>query len=442
MAEEGNLLSDESVRKIAALVDDFAKQRGNPANRPPAGDYHAEENPGKGGYIALTPGGGIPALQAGAGEDGRDVPGSAECAIYRILRNPESLAYELREIHSSELVFNLGGAVSGDTFCPVLKDKFGSWLVSASTSNISNSDDCNSCGAVDCNGRWHEYEIDENALQSGAVTLGWLPALSIVEGAYIRIGNNPLQTGATLSLGSASTPSLWINAAPADVANTVAWMGSPSYSQAFPSLTDPTEVIATISVPGTAGSTGKAFIGFKASLPISCGAPTANEDCSSVCWDMTAEPPVLPPPNLIATITAPTLPEIDGLVVPLVPNAYPGEPVTPNWVSGDPNYSISVPYTDEYDLILALDCNSYPDGHCTFFLTLCFNTEGAFCLNPNNCVGTIEIPTSDATCNPFTVEFDDLQTVSSNSGSPTPWWPDPASPGPYPVKVLIQEQLS
>ena len=85
-------------------------------------------------YVARTPTGGIPALSQGTdtGTDGTalddDVPGSAECRIYRVLGTGSSARLVYAGL--TKWVYNLNGAdLAGDTWVKVSRDKFGTWLV-------------------------------------------------------------------------------------------------------------------------------------------------------------------------------------------------------------------------------------------------------------------------------------------------------------------------
>jgi hypothetical protein len=78
-------------------------------------------------YVAQAPAGGIPALTAGTGGAG-DRPGTASCAVYRVLGT--ATAPELKAVYGlSRTVHNLATvAVPGNSYVPVARDKFGKWL--------------------------------------------------------------------------------------------------------------------------------------------------------------------------------------------------------------------------------------------------------------------------------------------------------------------------
>ena len=83
-------------------------------------------------YIALTPSGGIGALDQGStGTFADDLPGSAECEIYRII--DVSDVKTLAAIAGlTKIVYNIGtSAIAANSWISVARDKFGYWIAQA-----------------------------------------------------------------------------------------------------------------------------------------------------------------------------------------------------------------------------------------------------------------------------------------------------------------------
>jgi len=80
-------------------------------------------------FIARTPSGGIPALDANvSGTASDDEPGSAECEIYQVLRynNPTTISATAA---NNKIVYNLSTtAIPGDSWVIVARDGFGTWI--------------------------------------------------------------------------------------------------------------------------------------------------------------------------------------------------------------------------------------------------------------------------------------------------------------------------
>jgi|SRR5579884_116424 hypothetical protein len=77
-------------------------------------------------YAALTPSGGIPAINfEGTGTGSGNCPGSAVCEIYRFL-NPTTTC-DLLPQKFSKTVHNLGSAIPGHSWILVTRDKYGTW---------------------------------------------------------------------------------------------------------------------------------------------------------------------------------------------------------------------------------------------------------------------------------------------------------------------------
>lgn len=121
MAEERYYLTKGDVLLLRQMLAEY-RQRHTPRPGSPdpwfANDHQAPET-----YYALTPDGGIPAL------DG-DTPGTADCTIYHLVQDPSTLAQTLEEIPNlSRTVYNASGsAIPGSTYITITRDKFGHWV--------------------------------------------------------------------------------------------------------------------------------------------------------------------------------------------------------------------------------------------------------------------------------------------------------------------------
>lgn len=74
-------------------------------------------------YVAKVPDAGIPALTVGT----PDVPGMAECQIYKVVT--DSSSYTLVDAGFAEIVFNLAQSVIETRYVSITKDRFGTWIV-------------------------------------------------------------------------------------------------------------------------------------------------------------------------------------------------------------------------------------------------------------------------------------------------------------------------
>jgi hypothetical protein len=83
-------------------------------------------------YIALTPESGIPALGVGTATPGPgDIPGSADCSIYRIAYDGSDFVIEASAAIGRK-VYNLSSqAIEGNTWVTISRDKFGVWIVTS-----------------------------------------------------------------------------------------------------------------------------------------------------------------------------------------------------------------------------------------------------------------------------------------------------------------------
>lgn len=110
-------------------------------------------------YVAITPMGGIPAYSGGTatgtgtGATDDDVPGSAQCKVYRVLgAGPSASMHRVGNLEV--LVYNLS-QVAVDENIPVLiqRDKFGKWFVAGGAVSVdtpSLSTTINEFVRVDC----------------------------------------------------------------------------------------------------------------------------------------------------------------------------------------------------------------------------------------------------------------------------------------------------
>lgn len=110
------------------------------SRRPSAGKSRHEEtqdNFAPEVYVARTPAGGIAALNAHGTGTTDDVPGSAECNIYRVLSGGESgtgSAEIVSATYGTKVVYNLSGSsVAGASWIVVVRDKYGTWFVGTGT---------------------------------------------------------------------------------------------------------------------------------------------------------------------------------------------------------------------------------------------------------------------------------------------------------------------
>jgi hypothetical protein len=134
---EGYTLSAEFLRAIRGLLERTGQMSPVDAGRPlllPGDDLTTPEV-----YVALTPGGGIPALATdliyglagtgtgtGTGVGGGNTPGSADCQIYRVL-NTEGVA-DLTDAGFTRTVHNLSTtAIAGGAWVLAVRDKWGIW---------------------------------------------------------------------------------------------------------------------------------------------------------------------------------------------------------------------------------------------------------------------------------------------------------------------------
>jgi hypothetical protein len=132
---DGYVLSDSDRKKITAVLLAEMSRLRNTSGRilRPEEVHQAPEV-----YIAKVPPYGIPALNpaetgfTGTGTLADDVPGFAECDLYRIVPSGTSV-WELKRVQKAVTVFNLSSTeVAGGEWIPASRDKYGFWLASAS----------------------------------------------------------------------------------------------------------------------------------------------------------------------------------------------------------------------------------------------------------------------------------------------------------------------
>lgn len=112
------LPSESDRRVLQALIDAFRRGALNTQQRP-----FVEDQQGRSPdvYAVLTPAAGIPARSG-------DVPGSASCAVYRLLRSPGGVDTLTDVGLSAQTVYNLSAsAVPGSEYARASRDKFGTW---------------------------------------------------------------------------------------------------------------------------------------------------------------------------------------------------------------------------------------------------------------------------------------------------------------------------
>lgn len=145
MAETAYYLDEEDRDFLNFLYEEYGRTRGtktrpetrNPRARSPYQPPLEATHPGPRCYVALTPAGGIPALNksgttgTGTVDYNDDVPGEAECDIYRIDETPGTAGTALLE-HIPGLtktVYNIGDtAISGLEWVKVTRTESGAWV--------------------------------------------------------------------------------------------------------------------------------------------------------------------------------------------------------------------------------------------------------------------------------------------------------------------------
>lgn len=162
-------LTEEDVKTLQLMRQQVLA--GNPARRAPAkGREEQEDYAGAEVYVVLTPPAGIPALDpyhlttgTGTHHATDDIPGRADCYIYTIQdadEEPGSGTGTPGNLFNNNLnnllpvqikvpVYNLSTtAVPGNSWRPVVRDKFGHWIVGAVEAGASSGYSPHDCGTV------------------------------------------------------------------------------------------------------------------------------------------------------------------------------------------------------------------------------------------------------------------------------------------------------
>lgn len=124
------------------LLDTLAEERrktvrGPRYEAPEPQVYQAPET-----YVARTPTGGIPALTEVDGDDSEDIPGSAECRIYQVIRDYEGQQPRLVYLPDEDrVVFNVNlEPIGANRWIVVTRHKMGHWLALAIFPSPSDDD--------------------------------------------------------------------------------------------------------------------------------------------------------------------------------------------------------------------------------------------------------------------------------------------------------------
>lgn len=119
---EVNFLTDDDVAILRRLV---RESRNTLVNGRTRGTALEQEQTTPEVYVIKTPVGGIPAIESlGTGDSGTQVPGSAECDIYRLL----DTAPLLYNCGFTKTIYNLSRQdLPEEQWLLVVRDKFGSW---------------------------------------------------------------------------------------------------------------------------------------------------------------------------------------------------------------------------------------------------------------------------------------------------------------------------
>lgn len=133
------VLSAADVAELKALAQERRLRVQNTRNRDALPE---DRTPAPEMYVAKAPSTGVPGM---IGEQ----PGSADCAIYRLQVNTG----ELTLVELTKPVYNIGSAISLDTWLLVSRDKFGSWyaLADPAASTLDPTGGCADLQVVDSN---------------------------------------------------------------------------------------------------------------------------------------------------------------------------------------------------------------------------------------------------------------------------------------------------
>jgi hypothetical protein len=125
---KGYFLSEQDRDDLRSLLEWWREQ---PLNRPQRQQLESADHPSSSCIYIANSGAGIPALTrgvgTGSGTSWADTPGYADCDIERITITAD--IPDLYGTHFQQRVYNLGDtAIPADTWIPVGRDKYGSWI--------------------------------------------------------------------------------------------------------------------------------------------------------------------------------------------------------------------------------------------------------------------------------------------------------------------------
>lgn len=123
----GYPLSQEDRDALRDLWDEWNRRQRGAENRPGA---DLEEQPAPEVYVAVAPDDGIPALSG-------TTPGSAYCTVYTLWEDADGNVALTEVSEVEQKVYNLAtSAVSAGAYVVVLKDKYGNWFTTPSSSSL------------------------------------------------------------------------------------------------------------------------------------------------------------------------------------------------------------------------------------------------------------------------------------------------------------------
>lgn len=128
---DGYVLSEKDLRIVRELYRKFSKMQhySNAFGRPPEDAFDHEEFHTTEVYAAHTPTGGIPGLTILASSGEGDLPGSADCTIFRM--DERNTPGAMDSVAGYTLtVYNFSTEpVEGETWVIIARDKYGKWVV-------------------------------------------------------------------------------------------------------------------------------------------------------------------------------------------------------------------------------------------------------------------------------------------------------------------------
>ncbi len=126
-----------------ALIQELLEERARRPRSTPTGSSQFIEDGSDSPdvYLVRTPASGIPGLQLDIGFGTADVPGEADCDCYQVIRDNFGSPV-LESVESLQFpVFNLSPvAVPGSQWATIVRDKFGSWIVTPPTLSAGGSE--------------------------------------------------------------------------------------------------------------------------------------------------------------------------------------------------------------------------------------------------------------------------------------------------------------